>query len=93
MAHGGSRPGAGRKKGQVAAHTQQAAVARAELIRAYVENIQPINEALIEKAKKGDIAAIKELHDRVYGKSVQPLSNDEGKPLLIAFDPAFKNEN
>jgi hypothetical protein len=31
------------------------------------------------------IAAIKELLDRGYGKATQPLANDAGKPLVIDF--------
>ena len=86
MAHGGKRPGAGRKKGQKAAHTTQAQKAREELIRAYIENIKPINEALIKKAKEGDIQAIRELHDRVYGKPMQAmeLSGKDGGPIEIS---------
>lgn len=87
--YGGKREGAGRKK---APHTIEKEAAKAELIRMYCENIRPINEALIKKAKKGDIQAIKELHDRVYGKATQPLSNDDGKPLLIQFDDAFTRQ-
>lgn len=54
-----------------AAHTIQAEAGKAALIAAYLKNIKPINDALIKKAKKGDIQAIRELHDRVYGKAHQ----------------------
>lgn len=84
---GGRREGAGRKK---AHHTIQAEAAKKQLIEAYLKNIKPINEALIKKAKKGDLAAIKELHDRVYGKAVQPIGNADDKPFEIAFDSSFK---
>jgi hypothetical protein len=87
MAHGGKREGAGRKK---ARHTIEAEAGKAELIRAYLENIRPINEALIKKAKRGDMEAIKELHNRVYGKAVQPLATPDGPlRLAITFDDAF----
>lgn len=90
MAKGGKREGAGRKKGSKATHTIQAEQAKAELIRAYIANIKPINEALIKKAIDGDIQAIKELHDRVYGKPFQAIGNPDGSSLLISFDPVFK---
>lgn len=64
-------------------------MARKKLIAAYVKNIKPINNALLKKAKSGDIAAIKELHDRVYGKSAQPITGDADKPLHLVFDDAF----
>lgn len=54
-----------------------------ELIEAYLKNIKPINEALVNKAKSGDVAAIKELHDRVYGKSMQPISGDPENPVTF----------
>lgn len=62
--------GGGRPK---ASHTLQAATAKAELIRMYMENVKPINEALLKKAKEGDMQAIKELHDRVWGKAPQDV--------------------
>ena len=39
---------------------------------------------LKKKAKDGDIAAIKELHDRVMGKSAQPLEGpgDNGEIIV-----------
>lgn len=83
MAQGGKRPGAGRKKGHKASHTLQAEQAKAELIRMYVENIKPINQALIDKAIAGDIQAIKELHDRVFGKAPQAITGPNGKDLTI----------
>lgn len=83
---GGKREGAGRP---VAKHTLEAAEARKQLIADYIANIKPINAALIKKAIQGDIAAIRELHDRVYGKSVQPIGNADDRPFAITFDPAF----
>ena len=83
MTHGGFREGAGRKKGSKATHTLQAEQARAMLIQAYLDNIKPINEALIKKATEGDIQAIKEIHDRVYGKAPQSLTGPDGKELTI----------
>lgn len=90
--NGGKRPGAGRKKGSVASHTLQASQAKAELIRAYVENIKPINEALIKKATGGDIQAIKEIHDRVYGKAPQAITGADGGPLVVSLEAREKSK-
>ena len=74
----------GRPQGSKATHTLQAQEARAALIRAYCENVKPINEALIDKAIRGDIGAIRELHERVYGRAHQALSiQSEIKPLIL----------
>lgn len=83
---GGKRPGAGRPKAQ---HTIEKEAAKAQLIADYIANIKPINEALIKKAKSGDIAAIKELHDRVYGKAPQAITGPDGERLVISFDNSF----
>lgn len=82
----------GRPKGSVAKSTLEALKAKEELIKAYLDNIKPINKALIEKAKEGDMQAIKELHDRVYGKAVQPIEGDLKATLEITFDPVFKQK-
>ena len=81
--NGGARPGAGRKKGQKAAHTLDAAKGKELLIKMYLEKIKPINEALIKKAEEGDIQAIKELHDRVYGRSPQPITGANGGDFVV----------
>lgn len=67
---GGYRPGAGRPK---AAHTIQAEKAKAELIRRFLEEQKPIFDALLKKAKQGDLQAIRELFERVWGKESQPF--------------------
>lgn len=72
-----------------ATHTMQAEAAKAELIRMYLENIRPINEALINKAKEGDIQSIRELHDRVYGRAMQPIEGTLNTNLNISFDNSF----
>lgn len=77
----------GRPIGSKAAHTLQAQEAKAVLVRAYCENAQPINEALISKAKQGDIRAIRELHERVYGRATQELSvNTDAVCHIIKID-------
>ena len=81
--HGGKRIGAGRPKGSKSPLTLKIDQARQALIDAYIEKIRPINEALIKKATEGDIQAIRELHDRVYGKAPQAITGAEGGPIEI----------
>ena len=50
---------------------------REALIKRVLEEKAPIIEALIAKAKKGDMFAIKELHDRALGKPHQPFGLDD----------------
>jgi len=64
----------GRPKGSKSAVTLNAEQAKQALIDAYIAAREPINQALIEKAKTGDIQAIRELHDRVYGKAPQDMN-------------------
>lgn len=74
----------GRPKGSKATHTLQAEHGKALLIQAYLDNIKPINQALVNKALTGDIQAIKELHDRVHGKANQAvdISGEVGIKIL-----------
>ncbi len=67
--------------------------AKAILIKAYMENIMPINESLIKKAKEGDIPALKELHDRVYGRSMQPVEANVKGNLTLTFDTVFNESS
>lgn len=71
--HGGARKGAGKKPGQVGNHTLQAQETKALLIQMFQERAQPIFDKLLEKAEDGDIQAIKEIMDRVYGKAPQSM--------------------
>lgn len=68
MTHGGKRIGAGRKKGFSARTAEEARKVLAEMV---VQEIGPIGEALIVRAKNGEVAAIKELFDRAFGKAPQ----------------------
>jgi len=67
---GGYRENAGRKKGYSALNAEEARRVFSEMIMA---EIKPIGEALIVKAKNGDVMAIKELFDRAFGRSVQSV--------------------
>jgi hypothetical protein len=46
----------------------------------------PVIRALIRKAKKGDVNAIREIHDRVMGKAVQQIEVREKKKLVVLND-------
>lgn len=77
--HGGARPGAGRKKGSL---TKTTAEIR-ELAQKYTGDALT---ALVDILKKGDsetarISAAKEILDRAYGKSTQPLEGGDGPPI------------
>ncbi len=70
---GGKRIGAGRPKGRKNDTTLEAEAGRLALIKAYMDNIGPLNDSLIEKALEGDVPAHKEIRDRVHGKSAQAV--------------------
>lgn len=90
MARGGKRPGAGRpkdsKEGQTLVKEKALLVLREMVLR----EIEPIALALIEKAKTGDVAAVKELFDRAFGKAPQAITGADGGPLQVVFDNALK---
>lgn len=79
---GGHRNGAGRKRGFAAKTAEEARKILAGMV---MGEIEPIGKALISKAKKGDVAAIRELFDRAFGKSPQSakLSFDDQSPVPI----------
>jgi len=58
-------------------------------LSAYLDKHLPdIFDAMIEKAKKGDVQASRELFDRAYGKSAQPIwhGDNEGNEITYEFD-------
>ncbi len=63
---GGYRQNAGRKQGFSAKNAEEA---RRVLSAMVMREIEPIGKALIAKAKKGDVTAIRELFDRAFGKA------------------------
>ena len=85
MQNGGRRPGAGRPKGSKAKHTIQGEAYRAALIAAVLKEKAPVIRALIDRAIKGDIPAIKEINDRVLGRSTESIDlTSKGKALKPA---------
>ena len=65
---GGYRDGAGRKRGFSAMTAEEARKVLAEMV---MQEIVPIGEALIARAKNGEVPAIRELFDRAFGKAPQ----------------------
>lgn len=80
MAHGGLRPNAGRKK---ANHTILAEQGRKYIVEKVSQELEPIMDALILKAKNGDVAAIRDLLDRAFGKAKETV---EHQGLEFLFD-------
>lgn len=87
---GGYRAGAGRKQGFAAKNAEESRRVLSEMV---MHDIVPIGEALIAKAKDGDIAAARELFDRAFGKSQQNAKIDLSteRPLEIHFDKSFEH--
>ena len=85
---GGQRIGAGRRKGFAAKSAEEARRLLSERVAA---EIGPICDALISKAKEGNIPAIKELFDRAWGRAPQSMEIETKTPLMSQeFDEAFK---
>jgi len=76
--NGGARPGAGRKPGQLSSHTLQAQETKKLLVDMFQKNAKPIFSVLIEKAIDGDMQAVREVLDRVYGKAQQSMDVTSG---------------
>jgi len=77
---GGYRENAGRKKGFAAKNAEEA---RRILSEMTIKEIGPIGQALIEKAKRGEVPAIRELFDRAFGKSPQNQKIDLNEEISI----------
>ncbi len=77
---GGQREGSGRKRGFAA---QNAEEARRFFSARVAEEIGPIAEALIDKAREGNIQAIKELFDRAWGRPLQSAKIEGAEPIVV----------
>jgi hypothetical protein len=83
MAKGGKRPGAGRPKDSKDKQTLVKEMALLALREMVLRDITPVTEALISKAKTGDVPAIKELFDRAFGKAPQAVTGPDGEKLDV----------
>jgi hypothetical protein len=90
MAHGGKRLGAGRKKGLAARDAEEARRRFAELVR---KEVVPIAEALISRAKKGEVAAARELFDRAWGRPHQSADIATQQSVTIHLDETIAAKN
>lgn len=72
----------GRPKGEASILAERARIRIAQRI---TEEIEPLVDAQLEKAKKGDTQAFKELLDRGYGKpkEIHEHMGEDGGPLEI----------
>ena len=70
---GGKRIGAGRKRGFAAKNAEESRRVLSEMV---MRDIESIGKALITKAKKGDVMAVRELFDRAFGKAPQTAKID-----------------
>ena len=101
MPQGGAQPGAGRPPGSVNKITAEVK----ELARQYgpdaIERLAKLaglaGRRYTAKAEAAQVAAIKEILDRAYGKSTQHIANEEGKAFALQMiertivDPANQN--
>ena len=80
---GGYRIGAGRKQGFAAKNAEEA---RKLLSERVAQEIAPLTDILIKRAKAGNMRAMHELLDRAWGRAPQALqieSNDRRYPIPI----------
>jgi len=47
------------------------------------KRIHKVAEALFKKAEEGDVSAIKELGDRIDGKSMQEITGNSDAPITV----------
>lgn len=82
---GGKRENAGRPKGTISDATRRGMEIKDILSRKLREEIEPIIDAQIKQAKKGDVQQFKNMLEQVIGKPVESvkLSGDQDAPILI----------
>ena len=86
MAKGGAQPGAGRPKGSKGKETIEREATRLALMQAIYENKKELADALVAKAKTGDVPALKEVYERSLGKIKESLDLTSGGDKLVGFD-------
>jgi hypothetical protein len=92
----GTAPGPGRQPEDEKAKLTKRAIK--ELVKEYKEDLAQIlpdlKPILIELAKKGDMTAIKEIHDRVMDKSKQPTDiTSDGEKITPIYGGFSKKEH
>lgn len=72
----------GRKKGSLATHTLEAQESKKVLIELFRKRETPVFTKLIDLAEEGDLVAMRELLDRVFGKAKESLDLTSGGEIL-----------
>lgn len=81
MPKGGPGRGQGRKKGSKSLASE---AYRQFLIKEVSKEKGPIVAALIEKAKRGDVLALREINDRVLGRATEHVDlTSGGNPIPL----------
>lgn len=58
------------------------------------QRLELLADALVEKGLDGDVAAIREIGDRLDGKATQPISGDEdAPPVFVRFERVIVDPN
>ena len=90
---GGTKPGAGRPKGTVSLETKRKQAFEKLLIQSVNKEKKAIIDALINKAKSGDVKALVDILNRTIGKPVEHVDHtSKGNELNISFSPIFKKK-
>ncbi len=85
MPRGGKQPGAGRPKGSKDPLTIQRETLKKYILSRIIKEKKPVIDKLLERAKAGELDAIRELFDRALGKPSQDVGVDLtsfGKEIL-----------
>lgn len=78
------RPSPGRKSDKLMRDAISVALHRTKEVDGETrKNIYLVAAKLVDKAIEGDIAAIKEINDRMDGKSPVAIVGDDDKPLIL----------
>lgn len=86
---GGRRPGAGRKPGVKSKLTIEREAFQAAMLQTLMAKHEKVAKALVDKALSGNVAAIKEIHNRILGKAVTAEMPEEANKIeyrIVAFD-------
>lgn len=85
--NGGARPGAGRPKGSMNEETKIRMAVQKEFVHLAKNRAKKIIDKLIQRAEEGDVKAMKEFFDRLWGKA--PMFIDlttGGESLTTAYE-------
>lgn len=92
MARAGNNHKGGRPKGSVGANTLRAQKIREYILKQIEKELAPMIAAMINKVKKGDTLAFKELLDRAMGKATESIDvTSNGQTIVIPGEIAIKN--